>query len=95
MLNLRSAAIAAALAMTLLTPGLALACTQQDVMAKGTQLSQLVQAKMAQDPQAGQALMMRMQPIMQSYSTQMTSGGTPDWDAVCKQYDDLLAEAQK
>jgi hypothetical protein len=86
--------MAAALASLALAPGLAAACTQQEAMAKGSQLSQLVQAKMAQDPSAGQAMMMKMQPIMQSYQTKVASGGTVNWDAACSQYDDLIAQAK-
>ena len=70
------------------------ACTQQEAMAKGNQLSQLVQAKMAQDPSAGQAMMTKMQPITQAYQGKMTSGGTVDWDSVCDQYDALIKEAK-
>jgi len=76
-------------------PGLAqAACTQQEATTKGNQLSQLVQAKMAQDPSAGQAMMTKMQPIMQAYQGKMTSGGTVDWDSVCDQYDALIKEAK-
>jgi hypothetical protein len=78
----------------LTAPGLAQACSQQEAMAKGTQLSQIVQAKMAQDPSQGQALMAKMQPIMQSSQSQMTPGGMPDWDKVCDQYDALIKQAQ-
>lgn len=70
------------------------ACDQQGAMAKGAQLSQLVQAKMAQDPAAGQAMMMKMQPIMQASQAKMVSGGTVDWDAVCSEYDDLIKQAR-
>lgn len=63
-------------------------------MAKGSQLSQLIQTKMAQDPSQGQALMMKMQPIMQSSQSMMTAGGTVDWDKVCGQYDALIKQAQ-
>ncbi|WP_139373671.1 hypothetical protein [Enhydrobacter aerosaccus] len=63
-------------------------------MAKGTKLSQLVQAKMAADPNAGQAMMAKMQPVMQSYQGKLSSGQTVDWDAVCSQYDDLIKQAQ-
>jgi hypothetical protein len=70
------------------------ACTQQDAMAKATQLSTLIQAKMAKDPAAGQAAMMKMQPIMQANQAKMTSGGTIDWDTVCTQYDALITQAQ-
>jgi hypothetical protein len=84
----------AALASLALAPGFASACTQQEAMAKATQLSQLVQAKMAQDPSAGQAMMAKMQPIMQSYQSQVTTGGTINWDAVCTQYDSLIAQAK-
>jgi hypothetical protein len=86
--------MAAALASLALAPGFASACTQQEAMAKANQLSQLVQAKMAADPAAGQAMMMKMQPIMQSYQSQMTTGGTINWDAVCTQYDALIAQAK-
>jgi hypothetical protein len=76
-------------------PGLAhAACSQQDVMAKGGQLSQLLQAKMAKDPTQGQALMVKMQPVMQSYQAQMTAGGSVDWDKVCGEYDELIKQAQ-
>jgi hypothetical protein len=70
------------------------ACTQQDAMAKANQLSTLIQAKMAKDPAAGQAAMMKMQPIMQANQAKMTSGGTIDWDTVCTQYDALITQAQ-
>ena len=74
-----------------MAPGLAqAACTQQDAMAKGVRLSQMVQAKMAQDPAAGQALMMKMQPIMQANQGQMMSGAAVDWNAVCSQYDTMI-----
>ncbi len=63
-------------------------------MAKGTQLSQIVQVKMAQDPSAGQALMMKMQPVMQANQAKMMSGGTINWDSVCTEYDELLKQAQ-
>ena len=86
--------IAAALASLTLAPGFASACTQQEAMAKATQLSTLIQAKMAKDPAAGQAAMMKMQPIMQANQAKMTSGGTIDWDTVCTQYDALITQAQ-
>jgi hypothetical protein len=70
------------------------ACTQQDAMGKATQLSQLVQAKMASDPSQGQALMAKMQPIMQSYQGSTAAGGTFDWDKVCAEYDALIKQAQ-
>jgi hypothetical protein len=85
-------------AATLLTlavaPGFAQACTQQEAMAKSTQLSQLVQAKMAQDPSQGQALMAKMQPIMQASQPQMSANGTADWDKICGEYDALIKQAQ-
>jgi hypothetical protein len=84
----------AATLLAVAAPGFAQACTQQEAMAKGTQLSQLVQAKMAQDPSQGQALMARMQPIMQASQPQMAPGGTVDWDKVCVQYDALIKQAQ-
>ena len=87
-------AAAACLSMTLM-PSLAdAACTQQDASAKGMQLSQLVQAKMAKDPSSGQAMMMKMQPVMQAYQGKMMSGGAVDWDAVCSQYDALIDQAK-
>jgi hypothetical protein len=86
--------IAATLLTLAVAPGFAQACTQQDVMAKSTQLSQLIQAKMAQDPSQGQALMAKMQPIMQSSQPQMSANGTVDWDKVCVQYDALIKQAQ-
>jgi hypothetical protein len=70
------------------------ACSQQDAMAKATQLSQLIQAKMGKDPASSQAVMMKMQPIMQANQAKMTSGGTIDWDSVCTQYDALITQAQ-
>ena len=80
----------------LLAPSIAhAACTQQEAMAKGTQLSQIVQTKMAQDPTQGQALMAKLQPIMAASQGQMTSGGAADWDKVCSEYDALIKEAQK
>ena len=83
------------LAAPITVPGLAqAACSQQDAMTKGTQLSQLVQAEMAKDPSAGQAMMMKMQPIMQANQAKMTSGGTVDWDSVCTEYDALIKQAQ-
>ncbi len=85
---------AALAALLVLAPGLARACTQQEAMAKGTQLSQIVQTKMAQDPAQGQALMAKLQPIMMANQGQMTSGGTVDWDKVCGEYDALLKQAQ-
>ena len=90
----RKIIVAATLATLTLAPGLSYACTQQDVMAKGSQLSQLIQTKMAQDPSQGQALMMKMQPIMQSSQSMMTAGGTVDWDKVCGEYDALIKQAQ-
>ena len=42
------------------------ACTQQEAMAKGTTLSQLVRTKMSADPTQAQALMAKMTPIMQA-----------------------------
>ena len=85
-------------AVTLLTltaaPGIAQACSQQEAMAKGSQLSQLVQAKMAQDPSQGQALMAKMQPIMMASQPQTTAGAAPDWDKVCGEYDALIKQAQ-
>ena len=87
--------IVALLALLSAAPSLAYAaCTQQDAMAKGGELSQLVQSKMAQDASAGQALMMKMQPIMQANQAKMTSGGTIDWDSVCAEYDALIKQAQ-
>ena len=93
-MNRNKVIIAVTLSALTIAPGFARACTQQDVMAKGAQLSQLIQAKMAADPSQGQALMAKMQPIMQSYQPQMTSGGTVDWDKVCSEYDDLIKQAQ-
>jgi len=72
----------------------ALACDQQGAMAKATQLSQLMQAKMAKDASAAQALATKMQATVQSYQGKLTSGQTIDWDTVCKQYDDLIKDAQ-
>ena len=71
------------------------ACSQQDAMAKGTQLGQLMQSKVAQDPSAGQAIMMKMQPIMQANQAKMMSGGSIDWDSVCTEYDALIKQAQQ
>lgn len=70
------------------------ACTQQDATTKAGQLSQLVQAKMTQDPSQGQALMAKMQPIMQSYQPSMSSGAPVDWDKVCGEYDELIEQAK-
>lgn len=84
----------AAVALLLGAPTFAQACTQQDAMSQANQLSQLVQAKMASDPSQGQALMAKMQPIMQSYQGSMSSGGTADWDKVCDEYDGLIKQAQ-
>ncbi len=89
------ALFAAALIGGAVGPGLAhAACTQQDAMGKANQLNQLVQAKMASDPSQGQALMAKMQPVMQSYQGSMTSGGTVDWDKICDEYDALIKQAQ-
>ncbi len=94
-MNACRAIIAAALIGAAVGPGLAhAACTQQDAMGKATQLSQLVQAKMASDPSQGQALMAKMQPIMQSYQGSMGNSGTVDWDKVCDEYDALIKQAQ-
>jgi hypothetical protein len=90
----RKIIVAAALLTLVAVPGFAQACTQQEAMAKSSQLSQLVQAKMAQDPSQGQALMAKMQPIMQASQGQMTTGGAPDWDKVCGEYDALIKQAQ-
>ena len=60
-------AVAAITSLTMTCGLVQAACSQQDASAKGMQLSQLVQAKMAKDPSAGQAMMMKMQPIMQAY----------------------------
>jgi hypothetical protein len=88
-------ATAAALIVATMGPGIAhAACTQQDATAKAGQLSQLLQAKMASDPAQGQALMAKMQPIVQSYQGSMSSGGTFDWDKVCSEYDALIKQAQ-
>ncbi len=90
----RSIALTALIA-TAVVPGLAQAtCTQQEASAKSLQLGQIVQAKMAKDPAAGQALMMKMQPIMQAYQGQMMSGGAVDWNAVCSQYDAMIEQAK-
>jgi hypothetical protein len=70
------------------------ACSQQDAMAKGTELSQILQKKMAQDPSAGQAIMMKMQPIMQANQAKMMTGGSIDWDSVCVEYDAFLKQAR-
>jgi hypothetical protein len=72
----------------------AASCTQQDAMAKAQNLSQLLQAKMAQNPSAAQAVMAKMAPIAQSYSGQMTSATTINWDTICAEYDDLIKQAQ-
>jgi hypothetical protein len=88
------ATITAALAVVALTPGLAEASSQQEAMAKSSQLSQLVQAKMAQNPSEGQSMLIKMQPIMQANQAKMTTGGTVDLDAVCVQYDALIKQAQ-
>lgn len=90
----RAIALTALITMTVM-PGLAqAACTQQEATAKGVHLGQIVQARMAKDPAAGQALMMKMQPIMQAYQGQMMSGGTVDWNAVCSQYDAMIDQAK-
>ncbi len=78
-----------------LAPGLVhAACSQDEASAKGVQLGQLVQARMAKDPAAGQALMMKMQPIMQGFQAKTMSGGVVDWDAVCGQYDAMIEQAK-
>ncbi len=87
-------AFSALVAMTMM-PGLAqAACTQQEATAKGVQLGQMVQAKMANDPAAGQALMMKMQPMMQANQGKMMSGETVNWDALCSQYDAMIDMAK-
>ena len=63
-------------------------------MAKAAQLNQMVQAKMAQDPSQGQALMAKLQPIMLSYQGSMSTGGGVDWDKVCSEYDALIEQAE-
>ncbi len=68
----------------LLTPAVVHACTQQEAMEKGTKLSQIVQTKMAQDPAQGQALMVKLQPIMIANQGEMASGGTIDWNKVLR-----------
>ncbi len=83
-------AFLALIAMTVMPSLAQAACTQQEATAKGVQLGQMVQAEMATDPAAGQALMMKMQPIMQASQGQMMSGGTVNWDAVCSQYDAMI-----
>lgn len=93
-MNVRTMIAVAALATVIAAPTLASACTQQEAMGKATQFSQLVQTKMQQDPNQGQALMAKLQPVMQSYQSQMTTGGAVDWDKVCSQYDDLIKQAQ-
>jgi len=91
----KTVSAAALIVSVAVVPGFAqAACTQQDATAKGNELSQLVQAKMAKDPSAGQAMMTKMQPIMQSYQGKLTSGGTVDWDSVCAQYDELIKQAK-
>ena len=76
-------------------PGLAqAACSQQEASAKGVQLGQLVQARMAKDPAAGQAMMMKMQPIMQDFQAKTMAGGVVDWDAVCTQYDAMIDQVK-
>lgn len=91
-----SLAVAATMVIAIaMAPGVSrAACTQQDAMGKATQLTQLLQAKMASDPSQGQALMAKMQPIMQSYQGSAASGGTFDWDKVCDEYDALIKQAQ-
>jgi len=81
-------------ALLLLTPGGAQACTQQDAMAKGIKLSQIVQAKMAQAPAQGQALMTKLQSIMMANQGQIAIGGTIDWAKVCGQYDAFIEQTQ-
>ncbi len=94
-MNLRNTLTAAALTSMVLVPGFAqAACTQQEATAKGTQLSQILQAKLSQDPVTAQAVMMKMQPVMQSYQQKMMSGGAVDWDTVCSEYDALIKQAQ-
>ena len=94
MINSGSAAVISFAALLVAPVSSYAACSQQDAMAKGGQLSQIVQAKMAQDPSAGQALMMKMQPIMQANQSKMMSGGAVDWDVVCNEYDALIKQAQ-
>lgn len=94
MKSLKMALVASVGCVLLAGPGVAQACDQQEAQAKATKLSQLVQAKMASDPAAGQAMMAKMQPIMQSYQGKMTSGQTINWDSVCDQYDEMLKQAQ-
>jgi hypothetical protein len=94
-MTVRKIIVTTTLAVLAAVSGLAnAACTQQDLMTKATTLSQLIQAKMAKDPSQGQALMAKMQPIMQAQQAQMTSGGAVDMDKVCGEYDDLIKQAQ-
>ena len=88
--------VAATILVTLaMAPSLArAACTQQDAMGEANQLSKLVQSKMTSDASQRQALMAKMQPIMQSYQGSMVSGGSVDWDKVCDEYDALIKQAQ-
>ncbi len=90
----RTIVLTALIAMSVMPSIAEAACTQQDATAKGMQLSQLVQAKMAQDPAAGQAMMTKMQPNMQANQGKMMSGGAVDWNAVCSQYDALIEQAK-
>ena len=67
-----------------LLPSLAqAACAQREATAKGTQLSQILQAKLSQDPVTAQAVMMKMQPVMQSYQQKMMSGGAVEIGTPC------------
>ncbi len=94
-MRLHDVLTAAALTLVVLQPCFAeAACTQQEATAKGTQLSQLLQTKMSQDPVTAQAVMMKMQPVMQSYQQKMMAGGAVDWDTLCSEYDALIKQAQ-
>ncbi|MDR3435371.1 hypothetical protein [Telmatospirillum sp.] len=93
-MNIREITIVGILAACSVLPGPAYACAPQEATVKETELSQLVRTRMTLDPVGAQALMARMQPVMQSYQGKLSSGGAVDWDKVCSQYDNLIKLAK-
>ena len=69
-------------------------CTQEEAGEKGVELGQIILDKMARDPAAGQAMMMKMRPIIQGFQNNLSSGKAVDWDAVCGQYEAMIEQAK-
>ena len=86
--------IVAVLAMLAAAPAAAQSCTLEQVQQKVALFSQKYQDMAQKDPQRLQRFAPKAQEATQKYQEIASKGGT-NYDAICKLYDDLLAELDK